>query len=71
MTLAEAIATLLQITQTATNMLGQATAISALIQKANAEGRSTFTADEWQVIKGADDTARAQLVAALQLALAK
>lgn len=71
MTIAEAIAILLQVMGTATNLLAQGQAISALIQKANSEGRTTFTAEEWATIKGADDTARAQLVAALAAALQK
>lgn len=71
MTVAEAIAVLLQVLNTGTNLLAQGQAISALIQKANSEGRTTFTAEEWATIKGADDTARAQLVAALQQALSK
>lgn len=69
MTIAEAIAVLLQLTQTATNMMSQATAVSALIQQANAQGRTTFTDAEWATIKGADDQARAALVAALTKAL--
>lgn len=71
MTIAEAIAVLLQVMGTATNLLAQGQAISALIQKANSEGRTTFTPEEWATIKGADDTARAQLVAALAAALQK
>ena len=43
--------------------------VSALIQKAQAEGRDTFTEDEWKNIVGADDQARAFLADAIARAL--
>jgi hypothetical protein len=43
--------------------------ISALIQKATAEGRTTFTPDEWKIITGGDDAARQVLADAITKAL--
>lgn len=67
---AAAVATLLDLTQTLINLSQQAQQVSGIIQKAQTEGRTTLTPEEWAVITGADDAARAQLVAALQKALA-
>lgn len=69
MGIAEALALLLQVTGSALNMMSQAQQISALIQKAQAEGRTTFTADEWAQIQAVDANARAALVAAITKAL--
>jgi len=55
---AEAIILLANLTNAAITSLQNAQAISQLIQKANAEGRTTFTAEEWAVITGADDAAK-------------
>lgn len=71
MTTVEAIAMLTQLLATATNLMANAQAVSALIQKAQAEGRTTFTAEEWATIQGADNAGRAALVAAISAALAK
>lgn len=71
MTIAEALAALIQTMNTATNMMAQASQISALIQTATAQGRTTFTADEWATITASDAAARAQLVAAITAALTK
>lgn len=35
--------------------------VGELIKKAQAEGRDTFTPDEWREIAGLDDAARARL----------
>lgn len=40
--------------------------ISQLVKAARAEGRETFTAEEWAVITGEDDAARARLVEAIE-----
>lgn len=70
-TIAEALALLLQVTGMGMNMLANAQQISALIQKANAEGRTTFTAEEWASITSIDSNARAALVAQITAALQK
>lgn len=71
MTIAEALALLLQVTGTAANMIANAQQISALIQTATAQGRTTFTADEWVQIQGVDTAARALLVQQITAALSK
>ena len=70
-TIAEALALLLQVTGMGMNMLANAQQISALIQKANAEGRTTFTAEEWAQVTSIDSNARAALVAQITAALQK
>jgi 3'-phosphoadenosine 5'-phosphosulfate (PAPS) 3'-phosphatase len=42
-------------------LLANASQISQLIEKAQSEGRSTFTDAEWSVITGSDDAARKML----------
>lgn len=69
MGIAEALALLLQVTGTAMNMMANAQQISALIQKAQAEGRTTFTPEEWTQIQSIDGNARAALVAQITKAL--
>lgn len=49
-------------------LMDRATAVSDLIKGAIADGRDELTAEEWDQIKAADDTARAELEAALQRA---
>ena len=49
-------------------LLDRAAAISALIAKAQAEGRPNLTPDEWKQITDSDDAARAELVAAIAAA---
>ena len=49
-------------------LLERGAAISALIAKAQAEGRPNLTAEEWKTITDADDAARADLVAAIDAA---
>lgn len=60
-----AINTLAALMQVLTNGLAGAAQISAIIQKAQAEGRATLTADEMASIRATDDIARASLVAAI------
>lgn len=69
MGIAEALALLLQVTGSAMNMLANAQQISALIQAAQASGRTTFTPEEWAQITSIDNNARAALVAQLTKAL--
>ena len=45
--------------------------ISALIAKAQGEGRTTLTAEEWASIEAADAAARQRLVDAIQKAQAE
>ena len=49
-------------------LLERGAAISALIAKAQAEGRPNLTAEEWAQITQADDAARADLVVAIDAA---
>lgn len=51
--------------QTAMNAMAAAAQVSAIITKAQAEGRTTLTAEEMAVVKGADDAARAALAGAI------
>ncbi len=71
MTIAEALALLLQVTGTAAGMIANAQQISALIQTATAQGRTTFTPEEWATIQGVDTAARAVLVQQITAALSK
>ena len=67
----EAASSLLNLISTASNLLASAQQVGALIQKAQQEGRTTFTAEEWAVVQGADATSRQALVAAISAALLK
>ncbi|MGD9945498.1 MAG: hypothetical protein AB7L76_19165 [Burkholderiaceae bacterium] len=49
----------------ATRTMAQAQQISALVLKAQAEGRDRLTDEEWAQIRAADDAARAVLVTAI------
>lgn len=51
-------------------LLSNAQKISQLIQAAQAAGQSTLTADQWAQITGADDSAEADLAAAIAAAKA-
>lgn len=64
-----ALATLATLTNTISSLAAGAAQISALIQKAHAEGRTEFTPDEWAVIQGADTAARDVLADAIVAAL--
>ena len=70
-TIAEALAILAQGLGTATSLLASVQQISALISTAQAQGRTTFTAEEWATVQGVDTAARQQLVAAITAALSK
>lgn len=71
MNVVEAVAALLALLNTATNAMVNAQQISALIQKATAEGRNTFTPDEWAVIQQTDTNSRDALIKAITEALKK
>lgn len=71
MTTAEALALLIQLTGSLAQLTANIQTISALVQKAQGEGRTTFTADEWAQIQGIDTAARQQLIAAITAALNK
>lgn len=61
----EAVIMLANLTNTAITSLQNAQVISGLIQKAQAENRDTFTAEEWALITGADDAAKKALDTAI------
>lgn len=65
MTTVSAIVMLANLTNAALTSLQNAQIISNLIQRANSEGRSTFTPDEWKIITNADDAARGTLAEAI------
>lgn len=71
MTILEATNALLTLLTTATSMMANAQQISGLIQKAQTEGRTTFTPEEWAVIQQSDTTSREALIAAITVALSK
>lgn len=60
-----AVSLVLDLTQAAARLTQQAAGISALIAKAQTEGRE-FTAEEWAQIVAADDKAKADLDAAIR-----
>lgn len=70
MEIAEALALVVQLMNAATNGLALATQVSALIQNAQAQGRTTLTADELQQCAALDDTARNLLQSAIDKATA-
>lgn len=49
-------------------LLAKATEISTVVAKAQGEGRTTLTPEEWQGITAADDAARTLLVDAIEAA---
>lgn len=71
MTIAEAIALLVQLTQMLTTATANIQTISGLIQTAQAAGRTTFTPEEWAQVQGIDSAARQQLIDAITKALSK
>lgn len=66
MELAQAINMLLTLTQAATNAAASMGQVSAIIQRAAAEGRTTLNPDEESTVKAMDDSARAALAAEIQ-----
>lgn len=61
MEILSAVSMLLQLTSAASSLMASVQSIGATIAKAQAEGRTTFTEEEWAAIKALDDAARAQL----------
>ena len=61
----QAVVMLANLTSSAITSLQQAQVISGLVAKAQSENRTTFTAEEWALITGADDAARKALEAAI------
>lgn len=53
-----------------TAILANASKIATLVQEATASGATTLTADQWSVITGNDDSAEAELKAAIDKAKA-
>lgn len=71
MTTAEALALLIQLTGGLAQLTANIQTISSLVQKAQSENRTTFTADEWAQIQSIDTNARQQLIAQITAALSK
>lgn len=69
MELLEAVNALLALTTAATNAATNIAAVTNVIQSATSQGRTTLTPEEEATIKGLDDSARAQLLAALNARL--
>jgi hypothetical protein len=65
MEIIQAINLLLTLTNSLSTLAGQASIISDMIQKVQAEGRTTLTPEEWKVITQLDDSAREELKRAI------
>lgn len=65
---AQALSLMLTATTTAATAIAQAQSISAVVQRAQSEGRSTLTDAEWKEITDADDAARKVLQDAISKA---
>ncbi len=64
-TVLQAVSLTIDLLTVATRAMAQAQQMSALVLKAQLEGRETLTEEEWAQIRAADDAARAALVAAI------
>lgn len=64
-----ALNTLITLTTTLARLSESAQVVSAIIAKAQAEGRTDLTPEEWATITGADDAARQVLMQAIAQAL--
>lgn len=71
MTTAEALALLIQLTGGLAQLTANIQTIGALVQKAQGEGRTTFTSEEWAQIQSIDTNARQQLIQQITAALSK
>lgn len=69
MDVAAAIEALAAVLNTVTNAVAQASQISSIIQGAQAQGRTTLTAEEWAIIDQSNAAARQALVAQIAKAL--
>jgi uncharacterized protein YydD (DUF2326 family) len=56
-----AIGILVNLTTAAVEIAANAQTVASLIQKAQMQGRDTFTEEEWKQIQGLDDAARKRL----------
>lgn len=65
-----ALTTLMSLTQTIGNLVGQAGQISTIVRQAQAEGRTALTATEWTTIQSADSASRQVLIDTIAKALA-
>lgn len=70
-TLLEAVNALVTLTTTATQFMTQAQQISQIVAKAQQEGRTQLTPDEWKVVTDSDTAARNALVEAIIAAKGK
>ena len=64
-TVLQAVSLTIDLLTVATRAMAQAQQISALVLKAQAEGRDQLTDEEWAQIRAVDDAARAGLVNAI------
>ena len=67
-TVLQAVSLTIDLLTVATRAMAQAQQISALVLRAQTEGRDTLTDDEWAQVRGDDDAARADLVNAIERA---
>lgn len=71
MEVVQGIAILAQLLNTVSNAAAQASTVSAMIQQAQSEGRTTFTDAEWQQIDNIAQAGRQALLDAITKALGK
>ena len=71
MTVAEAVALLLQLTTSLAQAAANIQTISSMISQAQASGQTTFTNEQWNAIQQIDTQARAALIAQITAALQK
>lgn len=64
-TVLQAVSLTIDLLTVATRAMAQAQQMSALVLKAQLEGRDTLTEEEWAQIRAADDAARAALANAI------
>ena len=65
-TVLQAVSLTIDLLTVATRAMAQAQQISALVLRAQTEGRDTLTDDEWAQVLAVDDAARADLVKAIE-----
>jgi peptidyl-tRNA hydrolase len=71
MTIAEALSLLVQLTTTLAQTTQNIQTVGAMIQSAQAAGRTTFTPEEWAQIQSIDSNARQALIDQITKALQK
>lgn len=62
----QAVSLLTDLLTVASEFAAQATVVSNLLAKAQAEGRATLSADEWDALTGSDASARLRLIKAIE-----